>query len=275
MMAFETAGRKQQLLIVRPSCIGPAQQEPFPHFEVAGSTPLTTATCAVIMAPPGKAWCLSNLEHPTEATTDEVPVDVVVNRLVVHLAIGTSGCIHAVAGASRRRNTVMLFEAMADNRSRWWGRPVVKWCKEGTQGGKLWSASKLFMIWGCSFLFREERTKHAWNLMDSQMQQQWPLFTQRDPKDTSDFPIRGQNARKMLLSWLGKKHGRLGHWMTMLVCPESLTVSAASPESAKITVISPLEVSLTSCIDQESTSVVVDRTSGVACQHASINADKF
>lgn len=240
MRTFEAAGCKQQLLILRPSCIGPAEQEPLPHFEVAGSTPLTTFTSAVIMASPGNARCLSNLDQPAEATTDEVPVDVVVNRLVVHLAIGTSGCVHAVSGASHRRNTVMLFEAMADNRCRWWGRPVMTWCREGTPEGKLWATSKLYKILGCSFLFREEKTQEVWNLMDPLMKQQWPLYTQRHPKDTLDFTTRGQNARKMLLSWFGKKHGRFGRWFIILVCP------ASTPPTSRLDSAAPALANLSS-----------------------------
>ena len=260
---FEAAGREQQLLIFRPSCIGPAEQEPVPHFEVAGSTPLTTATCAVITAIPGKMWCLSNLDQPAEATTDEVPVDVVVNRLVIHLAIGTSGCVHAVSGLSHRRNTIMLFEAMADSRSRWWGRPIVKWCKEGTSEERLWAAGKFYKIWGCSFLFQEEKTKDAWNLMDPVMKQKWPLYTQRDPKDTSDFAIRGQNSRKMLLSWLGKKHGRFGRWLAMLICPES-PPSTPILESVALAATNSSRVSLGSCIDEKSVLDVAERSCSVA-----------
>lgn len=221
LSTFVSVGRRHQLLILRPSCIGPAEQEPFPRFEAAGSTPLTTVTCAVIMASPSKVLCPSNLVDPEKATIDEVPVDIVVNRLVVHLAIGTSGCVHAVSGASHRRNTRKICEAMAQNRRWWWGRPVITWCSTGTSERKLWSAAKLYKIMGCSYLFHQEKTMDAWNMLDLLMQRTWPLFTQRDPSDTSDFVTRGQNSRKMLLSWLGKKYGILGRWLAILICPGS------------------------------------------------------
>lgn len=217
--AFETAGRKHQLFIFRPSCIGPAEQEPFPRFEAAGSTPLTTVTCAVIIASPSKVLCPSNLVDPEQATIDEVPVDIVVNRLVVHLAMGTSGCVHAVSGVSHRRKTRKICEAMAENRSWWWGRPTLTWCTTSTPEKDLWSAARLYKIWGCSYLFHQEKTASAWKLMDLSMRRLWLLFPQRDPSDTSDFTTRGQNSRKMLLSWLGKKYGVLGRWLTMLICP--------------------------------------------------------
>ena len=218
---FEAAGCKDQLLVFRPSCIGPAEQEPFPRFEATGSTPLTTVTCAVIMATPSKVLCPSNLVDPEKATIDEVPVDIVVNRLVVHLAMGTSGCVHAVSGATHRRKTRKISEAMAENRSWWWGRPILTWCATSTPERKLWSAAKLYKIWGCSYLFHQEKTVKVWKLMDPLMQRTWPLFTQRGPSDTSDFAARGQNSRKMLMSWLGKKYGILGRWLTMLICSES------------------------------------------------------
>lgn len=243
---FKAAGRETQLLIFRPSCIGPAEQEPFPGFEVAGSVPLTTATCAVIMTPPGRDRCSSNLADPAQATSDEVPVDIVVNRLVVHLAIGTYGCVHAVSGASHHRSTIACFEAMARNRSGWLARPTVKWYDESTPENKLWPASKLFKTWGCSYLFHEEKTKTAWQLTDSPMQRRWPLFTKRNPSDTSDFVTRGQNARKMLLAWLGKKYGRLGRWGVVVVClgPQSTTLSVLEP--ATLAPVSSARVSLTS-----------------------------
>lgn len=219
LSTFELAGCEKQLLIFRPSCIGPAEQEPLPHFEAPGSSPLTTVTCAVIMASPGKVLCPSNLVDPTKSTVDEVPVDIVVNRLVVHLAMRTFGCVHAVSGATHRRSTRKICEAMAENRSWWWSRPTLTWCATSTPEKKLWSAARLYKIWGCSYLFRQEKTTSAWQLMDPLMQQKWPLFTHRDPSDTSDFATRGQNSRTMLLSWLGKKYGILGRWLAMLICP--------------------------------------------------------
>lgn len=163
--------------------------EPFPQFEVAGSAPVTTPMCAGIMASPGKLRCLSNLAKPSEATTDEVPLDVVVNRLVIHLAMGTSGCVHAVCRASHLRNTIELFEAMANRRRRCWWRRVMQWCKEGTSEEKLWAASKFFKILGCSFHFQEGKTKDAWSLMSPSMKQRWSIFTRRHPTDTPDFSI--------------------------------------------------------------------------------------
>lgn len=56
---------------------------------------------------------MTDLMDPWKNTTlDEVPVDVVVNRLVAHIAFGSDGCVHAVSGASYRRSPVQLLGAM-------------------------------------------------------------------------------------------------------------------------------------------------------------------
>ena len=248
---FETAGRKEQLLIFRPSCIGPAEQEPFPHFEAAGSIPLTTAICAIITTSPGKALCPSNLADPEKATADEIPVDIVVNRMVMHLAMGTAGCVHAVAGVTHRRSSRKICDAMANNRSWWWGRPALTYCATDTPEAQIWPAARFYKIWGCSYLFHQEKTERIWDVMDPLLQQQFPLFTRRDPTDVSDFEIRGRNARKMLISWLGKKYGRVGRWVAALICPWSYS-SIMMLDPVVLVVNGPSKVSLNSCIEVKS-----------------------
>jgi fatty acyl-CoA reductase len=219
--AFRKEDREQQLLLFRPSCFAPALQEPFPHFEVAGSSPVTTAMCAIISSLPTKAPCTSNLADPSKSTIDEVPVDVVVNRLVAHIAFGTSGAVHAVAGASGRRSFPGMYNAIARLRRAWWWHPEIRWCDEGTDPRKVCGLSKLYKILGCSYLFREEKTERVWQLMSPEMRDTWPLYTARDPADMSDFAIRGQTSGKMLLAWLGKKHGRLGRLVAKAMGPKS------------------------------------------------------
>jgi len=90
-------------MIFRPSCIGPALREPYPAFEILGSTPVTTLISAAISAP------TDALLLPTRSTTnpsdgpaglqtliDEIPVDLCVNQLIAHIAHGTTGPVHAI-----------------------------------------------------------------------------------------------------------------------------------------------------------------------------------
>jgi fatty acyl-CoA reductase len=219
--AFRKEDREAQLLLFRPSCFAPALQEPFPDFEVAGSAPVTTAMCAIIASSPTKARCTSNLADPSKSTIDEVPVDVVVNRLVAHIAFGTSGAVHAVAGASGRRSFPDMYNAIAKLRRVWWWHPEIRWCEEGTDPGKICALSKLYKILGCSYLFREEKTERVWQLMSPTMRETWPLYTTRDPADMSDFAVRGQTSGKMLSAWLGKKYGRPGRLVAKAMGPKS------------------------------------------------------
>jgi fatty acyl-CoA reductase len=219
--AFRKEDREQQLLLFRPSCFAPAQEEPFPHLEVVGSAPGTTAMCSVMSSLPTKARCTSNLADPSTSKIDEVPVDVVVNRLVAHIAFRTSGCVHAVAGASGRRSFPDMYNAVARLRRVWWWHPTLTWCDESTDPGKICVLSKLYKILGCSYLFREEKTERIWQLMCPSMRETWPLFTTQNPSDMSDFAVRGQTSGRMLSAWFGKKYGISGRWVAKAMGPKS------------------------------------------------------
>lgn len=218
---FKSAGRESELLLFRPSCFAPAQQEPFPHFEVSGSAPVTTAMCAIVASQPGKAWCTSNLAEPSTSTIDEVPVDVVVNRLLVHIAFSSYGCVHAVSGASGRRSFTDMYNAIAELRRPWWLRPTITWCEDGTDSSQICALSRFYKILGCSYLFREEKTEKLWQLMDPSMQQKWPLWSERDPADMSDFAIRAQTSKKMLSDGMARKYGRLGSFAAIMMGPRT------------------------------------------------------
>lgn len=217
---FRAAGREHDLLLFRPSCFGPAEKEPVKHFEVPGSAPLTTVICALAATTPGKHRCKTNLADPSKTTLDEVPVDVVVNRLVAHTAFKSHGCVHAVSGASHRRGAMQLVEAMFKLRGWWWLPPVLTWCDQNTGEEKLSLTFQLCRVFGCSYIFQQQKTEQIWQLMDDHAKQKWPLWTQRDPADVSDIPRRGLMARSMLTGWFKRKYGRAGQWFAMLAFPE-------------------------------------------------------
>ncbi|KAK6813724.1 hypothetical protein RU639_010363 [Aspergillus parasiticus] len=83
---------------------------------------------------------------------DEVPVDVVADRLLCHLAMGTSGCIHAVSGAD--------------------------WKSTGQH-----SISRLYAILGASFNFSEDKTIAMCQKLSEEEQQDLQLFTRIDISD--------------------------------------------------------------------------------------------
>lgn len=217
---FRTAGREHDLLLFRPSCFGPAEKQPVEQFEVPGSAPLTTVICAVAASAPGRHFCKTNLADPSKTTLDEVPIDIVVNRLVAHVAFGSHGCVHAVSGASHRRSPLQILEAMNKLRGWWWLPPVVTWCDHNTDDGKVSPTFKLCRVFGCSYLFQQEKTERIWQLMDDETKQTWPLWTKRGPADVSDIPRRGRMARSMLTSWFRRKYGRTGQLFAMLALPE-------------------------------------------------------
>jgi len=219
--AFREEGREHQLLVFRPSCFAPAQREPFPRFEVVGSSPVTTMMCAVLSGLPGKARFTSNLPDPSKSTIDEVPIDVVVNRLIVHIAFGTSGCVHAVAGATGRRNFADVYNAMGKFRRWWWWHAEVQWCEDNTDSKKLCDLGKLFKGLGCSYLYREEKTEWIWQLMSPSMREKWPLWAKQDPSNMSDLAFRGRTAGEMLSTWMGRKYGLPGRWMAKAMGPKS------------------------------------------------------
>lgn len=86
-----------KLLIIRPSAIAPAIELPYQGFSSPASTPSTVLAASIVLYPGRHMVIAGRCQDPWKETTmDEVPVDVVVDRLLIHTAFATSGCIHAV-----------------------------------------------------------------------------------------------------------------------------------------------------------------------------------
>ncbi|PWN88015.1 hypothetical protein FA10DRAFT_296884 [Acaromyces ingoldii] len=147
-----------KLLIVRPSVIGPAQQYPFPGFSTATSTPTTACATAFVLHPGRSMLFATRCTDPARTSTiDEVPVDVVVDRTLAHLAAGTSGCVHAVAGAPGR--VTIEDWARANNKERripW--HVKLKWTDADWHARQLCPLARIFKIVGTSFDFRQDKT---------------------------------------------------------------------------------------------------------------------
>lgn len=149
---------QDKILIVRPSVVGPADQYPYHGFTTAYSTPSTACAAAYALHPGRKIVLASRCENPSrDATVDEVPVDVVADRLLVHTALGMSGCVHAVSGIGGRLRIEEWLDAFREERRLPWAvRPV--WTAEGWHSKGVHHVAREFKIIGTSFAFAEGKT---------------------------------------------------------------------------------------------------------------------
>ncbi|PLB44980.1 male sterility domain-containing protein [Aspergillus steynii IBT 23096] len=155
---FAKSNKSLQLLIVRPSVIGPAQSFPYPGFSVPRSTPTTLLAAGLVLSPSFTMQMSSRSNKPeTQSSIDEVPVDVVVDRLLCHLAMGTVGPIHAVTG-KRKSFTFRTFweEAIPLRRIPWVPRKA--WLDVDWRSPELNTLARIYVIYAASYDFSDERT---------------------------------------------------------------------------------------------------------------------
>ncbi|PYH48574.1 male sterility domain-containing protein [Aspergillus saccharolyticus JOP 1030-1] len=156
---FRLADVAHKLLIMRPSSIGPAQGYPCPGFSFAESAPVVAAAAALLLAPFQTVTIPSSLDHPDEESLcDEVPVDVVAERILAHLACGTAGIVHAVAGEAGQMCLGRFWaEVHACDRMPWQKR--VRYVPEGTPEDALHPIARVYNGLGMARLaFADERT---------------------------------------------------------------------------------------------------------------------
>lgn len=171
--------KMDKVLIVRPSVLGPADKFPYPGFATSDGAP-STACAAAYMLHPGRRIKLSTrFENPNqESTIDEVPVDVVVDRTLVHVALGTSGCIHAVSGEQGRLSTEEWWRAFKkERRLPWNARP--SWTSDDWHSPNLHQMARRFKIIGTSFAFSQERTVKAAEKLGAEEKKNLQLFADR------------------------------------------------------------------------------------------------
>lgn len=84
-----------RILIVRPSSISPAVRDPFPLYGPDGAIPLHTFLAVSIARGYDINELISGL--PQHYIFDEIPVDLVANVCLLHMAAGTTGIVHAAA----------------------------------------------------------------------------------------------------------------------------------------------------------------------------------
>jgi nucleoside-diphosphate-sugar epimerase len=82
------------VLIIRPSSIGPAIQDPYPLYGPEGAIP--THTFMHLLIEGGKYRNFEDAMQLSQDTImDEIPVDLVSNACLLHLSIGSVGIVHA------------------------------------------------------------------------------------------------------------------------------------------------------------------------------------
>ncbi|XHF97136.1 hypothetical protein AWENTII_000738 [Aspergillus wentii] len=169
----------QKLLIVRPSIIGPAQQFPYPGFSISSSTPTTIAAASLIFMPSTTFKVGTRSANPDrECTLDEVSVDVVVDRLLAHLAKGSAGIVHAVSGEHGRVLTKSIFDAIVRaRRIPWHIEPI--WTSQDWHSPDLHPVARLYKILGTSFNFKETKTERIWGRLEERERRGLQLFQAR------------------------------------------------------------------------------------------------
>ncbi|BCR93373.1 uncharacterized protein AKAW2_10419A [Aspergillus luchuensis] len=181
---FAGMGGEEKLLIMRPSIIGPAQRLPFPGYCVPMSSPCSVVAAGLMLIPSWR-WEIATKTPTPEINNhyDVVPVDVVVDRLLCHLAIGTQGCVHAVSGVKSRFSFERLFQSVMKCRQIPWDlRPV--WIADGWKSPDQHKMSRLYAIIGTSFAFSEDKTVRISNELElSKATSDLNLFTEVDMVD--------------------------------------------------------------------------------------------
>lgn len=194
----------EKFLIVKPSIIAPAQSCPFPRYARANSVPAAGFTAAILMSPGRHFNFASRGSDPlNNSTLDEVPVDIVVDRLLVHLACGTSGVVHTVSG---KRERLSLFGfiwpmIMKERPFPWKIKPV--WKSLNWNSTDLHLANRIFKLAGTSFDFEDTKTERLYANLSQREKSDLILFT-NEHKPTGEE--RRGIVQDMLLVFGKKQH---------------------------------------------------------------------
>ena len=205
LQRFTKQERSSSLLILRPSLIGPALQEPFPYYEIPGSAPATSLLAVLI---PTLSWRMSfasRFPDPyNQSTFDEVPVDLAVNRLLMHLSRKTSGIVHAVAGREARRTFADLWTGTMAERKLPWSPRLVWHADLDWRDPSLHPIARLFVIIGTSYVFEARATEQLWTEMTEEERLIFPLWL-RNPEQNADRFMRRAAFTSLVKRYFVKK----------------------------------------------------------------------
>lgn len=201
---FEAEQRSGSLLIIRPSILGPALRDPYPYYETRGSAPATNFLAAVIVSPSLRVAFSSRFGDPMrQSTLDEIPVDIAVNRILMHTSRSSSGIVHAVVGAPGRRTFQSLWEkAMSERRLPW--HPRVVWLDVDWHSPVLHDIAHASVIMGTSYLFEDTKVNAIWSQMTEEERAIFPLFMGSVEELGEVVKRRGQ-VRHQLERWFSRK----------------------------------------------------------------------
>jgi hypothetical protein len=205
---FTEFSSSEKLLIMRPSVIGPAQCLPFPGYNMPMSSPYTMIAAGLALSPSRSLKIATNMRDPTaDVTGDEVPVDVVADRLLCHLAMGSHGCVHAVSGVRSRLSFESWRQSLVKiRRFPWELRP--RWVRNDWKSSNQHPMSRLYAIFGTSFAFSETKTIHMCRKLPEKELSDLQLFTQMNMSDNllsrteSIRYVMDQFARQNWLAWV-------------------------------------------------------------------------
>ncbi|OGM44204.1 putative male sterility domain containing protein [Aspergillus bombycis] len=203
---FQDHGAMNQLLIVRPSIIGPSQSVPYPGFCLPLSAPMLVLTAGMASSTSGDVRIGTSFADPnSQATVDEVPVDVVADRLISHAAAGTAGAIHAVSGKRARYKTSDGWHQVVRFRPIPWDLRLV-WDPNGWKSPKQHYLSRLYRLLGTSYAFSEQRTVELSKAFSPEERKELQLFTRVQLCDL--LPRQEQHIR-YLLDRTTSKHAKV------------------------------------------------------------------
>jgi len=201
---FANANLSGRLFLLRPSIIGPAQAHPYPGFSLPLSTPMTLFQAATALTPSFQIRVATKYDIPEkEGTNDQVPVDVVVDRLLVHLACGTSGPVHAVSGGLARQTLAAAWRDACRVRNYPW-TPRPKWVMDDWHSSNLHPIARFYVILGTSYLFIEGKTTDLWNDCSDEELRDMELFT-RSPDLPQDLSLKKHHIWYCMNRFGGKK----------------------------------------------------------------------
>ncbi|KAB8270533.1 male sterility protein-domain-containing protein [Aspergillus minisclerotigenes] len=140
---FSVHAAEKKLLIIRPCVIRPAQHFPFPGYNMPMSSPITMAVTA---------FALALTREVRIATKMDDPDDVVADRLLCHLAMGT------------------IVEFLMKLRRIPW-RLRFRWVKADWRSTDQHSISRLYAILGASFNFSENKSTAMCQKLSKEEQQ--------------------------------------------------------------------------------------------------------
>ncbi|KAJ5630272.1 uncharacterized protein N7484_010372 [Penicillium longicatenatum] len=201
---FMRNGARKKLLIVRPSVLCPAMSHPHPGFSVPSSTPSTALATGIVLQIGRHIKLASRSSDPDkDVTIDEVPVDVVADRMLSHLSRGTFGCVHAVGGKTGRSRFCEWWPAlMRERRLPWDVKPV--WSTLDWHSPKIHPLGQLYVILGTSFDFQEGRTTQLLSNLSQHEKLHLKLFM--DDFKPYEFVHRRYQIRQMALCIAKKKN---------------------------------------------------------------------